>query len=182
MFHFCIYSNDLTISSNTFMGPKFNPSAVKTPFSFARHGALNKEEKKVTLRCQIEPWMHKRKKKSPVCFVIKSQAVVSPLQPRLTFYRFPQQSLYSHYFLCCNCSSISGLYHPGSIQHSSYLQFIILEQSFPMKILYKKSLHSILCTLIRSIHISDTRDCSSVKIYYCHFTSLSHSRAQNTLK
>lgn len=75
----------------------------------------------------------------------------------------------AHWFLFC------------SIRYFTYLQFI-LKKFFSMKILHKKCLHGILCTLIRSIHISNTRDCSSVKIYYCRFTSLSHLRAQNSLK
>lgn len=46
MYKFCLYSNDLTISSKSFVEPKFNSSSVKNPFIFARHGAFNKEKKK----------------------------------------------------------------------------------------------------------------------------------------
>lgn len=74
------------------------------------------------------------------------------------------------------------LYCPGSTQYSRCLTWTILEKYFTLKIFALKSLHSISRTLIRSIHISNTRDCSSVKIYYCHFTSFSHSRAQNTVE
>lgn len=152
MFQFCLYSNDLTISSKSFAGPKFNSSSVKNPFIFARHGAFNKKKKKVTLWHQIEPWIHRKTPK-----LKKIQSVFS-LSNKLLFLH---HSRGWHFTIFHNVSTpVSVLYHPGSMQYSIYLQFIILKKSFPVKTLHQKSL----CTLIRSIHISDTRDCSSVKI------------------
>lgn len=82
MFQFCIYSNDLATSSNSSEGTKFNSSSVKIPFIFARCGAFTKKGGKNPQHYDVKlspGFTKKNSQKIPVGFVIKYQAVLSPL-------------------------------------------------------------------------------------------------------